>query len=273
MNNNLEIARAFNSMTEGNKLKVLKHYIPRLVASVQVRANPDLLHTPAKFLRDWCKHSGGSRSGTSWDDRVSRWESDGAMWLTLDADTGYSFTVARDQRQSTRFAIPIFKSWITVAMATVQTNQTEKEEIPTISHSGFTTSAPEQTTKKEETSTMNNIKNTTATLSTQHKEAAKLSAKLAVGRTANEFVMDKLAKMFPWYKRRAIKKNAMLKVLTAEVINAIAQHTGNSKASLLGDAMLQEAFIEGTVYSSVLTDIIKSLEDTIDLSALESLAK
>lgn len=250
---NQEILTTFNALSAGLKLEVLNRYIPKLMNSIKVDADIRLLANPKEFIYNWGTHTGGSRSGTSWSSRVHRWSTDGCMWLHLNAKGEYE-AVQSCVNIPTQYLLPIFNTWFSQALTAVA-------------------AATKPNSKIEGKPAMNTIKATTTTLVDQHKEAAKLSAKLSVGRTANEFVMDKLAKMFPWYKRRAIKKNAMLKVLTAEVVNALAQHTGNAKVAMLGDAMLQEAFVEGTVYSSVLTDIIKSLESAIDLSALEKLAK
>lgn len=250
---NQEIVSTFNALSAGLKIEVLNRYIPKLMNSIKVDADINLLANPKEFIYNWGTHTGGSRSGTSWSSRAHRWSTDGCMWLHLNAKCEYE-AVQSCVNIPTQYLLPIFNTWFVQALRAVTT-----------------TTKP--TPKVEGTPTMKTVKATTTTLVDQHKEAAKLSAKLSVGRTANEFVMNKLAKMFPWYKRRAIKKNAMLKVLTAEVVNAVAQHLGNPKIAMLGDAMLQEAFVEGTVYSSVLTDIIKSLESSIDLSALEKLAK
>lgn len=109
----------------------------------------------------------------------------------------------------------------------------------------------------------------------QNKEAGMLAAELSVGRAANEFIMAKLIKTLPWYKRLFVNKegNSWLgKLVVAQATNAIVQQTSNNeKLQKIAGAMLKESVVEATVYSDQLTGLIAGLEAAVSVPHLDKL--
>ena len=109
----------------------------------------------------------------------------------------------------------------------------------------------------------------------QNKEAGYLAAELSVGRAANEFLMKKIVKTLPWYKRMFVGKdgNSWLgKLIVAQTANAVIQQTSdNSRLQKIGEAMLKESVVEATVYSEQLTGLINGLEEAVSLPFLDKL--
>lgn len=100
-----------------------------------------------------------------------------------------------------------------------------------------------------------------------NKSAAKLSAKLSVGRTANQVLTSRLASMFPWYaklfgKHKEMANNPFLRLGTSQAIYAAVQHFSpeNEKLQFVAEAMLDEAMVDATYNSEQLKAIIAELE-------------
>lgn len=247
----MSLVDKFNSQTNEEKLQFLALYLPRVCKSLKV-ANIKPCDIERSVIHEWKKRAS---IAPNWDARSRNWNTERTnCWLDQLGDGTYR--AVTEIPEDPLYRLPIFLPW---ALPLIPRKEEE------------TTTTP----KKEEEPTMIKQKLTivTNTVVSQHKEAAKLTAKLTVGRAANTFIMEKLVKLVPWYKRRAIKKNPMLKLLTAEIANLAAQATNNSKLALVGDAMLQEAMVDGVVYSDVLSNLIKSLESAVDTTVLEKLIK
>lgn len=104
-----------------------------------------------------------------------------------------------------------------------------------------------------------------------------MAAELSVGRAANEFIMKKLVKTLPWYKRIFVNSDGganswIGKLVVAQVANAAIQHTSsNQKLQTIAGAMLKESVVEATVYSDQLTNLINGLEEAVSLPHLDKL--
>lgn len=126
---------------------------------------------------------------------------------------------------------------------------------------------------KEEEIMLGTVKTTANTVIDQNKEAGVLAAELTVGRTANEFLMAKVVKTLPWWKRWFIKDNTWLgKLIIAQTANALIQQTSdNKRLQRIGDAMLKESIVEATVYSDQITGLINGLEDAVSMPFLDKI--
>lgn len=206
-----------------------------------------------------------SRDGYDWEARARKWRDDGNEVLSQTLDP-YATGITNFSR-----VLPIFPSMLKRAKALVAKEGTYKGNQP----ANFKTEpAVRQDQNTQENTMLDNAKETLDTVVDQNKEAAKLSAKLGVGRAANEFITAKLKKTLPFYKRWFIGNDLdwLGKLAVAQVTNAAIQHTSeNEKLRTIGDAMLQESVVESTVYSDKFSDLIKGLEEAVSSTQLNRL--
>lgn len=102
-------------------------------------------------------------------------------------------------------------------------------------------------------------------LKDQNIEAAKLAAKLTVGKTANGILADAVLARLPWYSRlfagSALKDTSIAKLATANLAVVLSQHfgKGNENLQYVTDAMLQDAMVEvirdGDAVKSILAQL------------------
>lgn len=212
-----------------------------------------------------------SRDGYDWGARARKWRDDGNEVLSHSLDP-YATGITNFSR-----VLPIFPSMLKRAKALVAKGGIKVEhgtfrgEIVSRPH---TEPAVRQDQNTQENTMLDNAKETLDTVVDQNKEAAKLSAKLGVGRAANEFITAKLKKTLPFYKRWFIGNDLdwLGKLAVAQVTNAAIQHTSeNEKLRTIGDAMLQESVVESTVYSDKFSDLIKGLEEAVSSTQLNRL--
>lgn len=121
----------------------------------------------------------------------------------------------------------------------------------------------EETNMKNET--MNNLVN-------KNKTAVAIAAKLATGKTANSFFMNKLVNKLPWYaklfgKKKEVETNPLAKLITAQTAMALATHfaSDNRKLNYIAESMVEEAMVDIAVNSTVLDNLIQELEKTITI--------
>lgn len=118
---------------------------------------------------------------------------------------------------------------------------------------------------KETNMKSSNINRTLDTVKYQNVEAAKLAAKLKVGKIANDYAVSQLSAMFPWYAKQAKEavQSPLVRLLTAELINGAAQYIDESTdikhLDKVGDAMLQEAMVDALVYEETIENLAKGL--------------
>jgi hypothetical protein len=105
----------------------------------------------------------------------------------------------------------------------------------------------------------------------KNRDAVKLAATLKVGSTANQVGLEMIRKALP--NKRVIKatKHPVAEVLLANVVAmAIKQaSTGNSKAEVVGDAMVTSAMVD-LVNTIDLKSILDKIVESVDISALTS---
>jgi hypothetical protein len=116
-------------------------------------------------------------------------------------------------------------------------------------------------TQKEETM----LEKTFNALVEKNKEAAQIAGKLAVGKTANNFLLEKLLGTMPWYTRlfgkSQFRDNPIAKLATAQLAVALSLHfaKGNDKVAYVADAMLQDAAVDLLTNSKILEDVVAQL--------------
>lgn len=218
----------------------MKSYVKNVAQSLRFPSDTET-------LEDFFLFAGSSpaREGFSWTARVDRWREHGVVTVNIrgtKVDKGYN-------------VMPIFPQlW-----ARALNNKLTEANTADI---------------KEETPIMlESVKNTANTIVDQNKAAGILAAELTVGRTANEFLMAKVVKTLPWWKRCFVKENSWLgKLAVAQVANALIQQTSdNKRLQRIGDAMLKESVIEATVYSDQITGLIMGLEEAVGLPFLDKI--
>lgn len=123
---------------------------------------------------------------------------------------------------------------------------------------------------KEETITMKN--QTINTLVNKNKNAVAIAAKLATGKTANSFFLNKLVTKLPWYaklfgKKKEIESNPLAKLITAQTAMALATHFApdSKKLNYIAESMVEESIVDISVNSVMLENLIKELEDVVSL--------
>ena len=210
-----------------------------------------------------------SRDGYSWKDRVQRWRDQGVECYN---------TVTLQQIVNTHgiySCIPLFpQMWARAVKINAYKSHTSSITDNTII-AGTTITSESMKLKEKESTMLESGKETVNKVIDQNKEAGLLAAKLSVGRTANEFIGKKLIKTLPWYKRIFVGKDGngwLGKLLVAQVANAVIQQTSNNeKLQTIGEAMVQEAVVESTVYSGSLTSLIEGLEAAVSAPQLDKL--
>lgn len=216
----------------------MKSYVKNVAQSLRFPSDTET-------LEDFFLFAGSSpaREGFSWTARVDRWREHGVVTVNIRGTKvikGYN-------------VMPIF---------------------PQLWHRALKEDSPTKEPIKEETPIMlESVKTTANTIVDQNKAAGILAAELTVGRTANEFLMAKVVKTLPWWKRCFVKENSWLgKLAVAQVANALIQQTSdNKRLQRIGDAMLKESVIEATVYSDQITGLIMGLEEAVGLPFLDKI--
>jgi hypothetical protein len=223
-----------------------------------------------------------SRDGYSWDLRAYRWyRSNGTFGYDLD----YMLFVDAKEVHRSEYGrtIPMFPSFVKLAMKAALRIPDETAALDTIDGSslalGSITATPqfyvrtdEQPTINNENKTMKTIKNTAEQVMNSNKEAVKIAAKLATGKTANSFFLSKLLGKFPWWtkffsKKNDVANNPIAKLVAAETAATLVAHFApdNAKLKYISEGMVQEAVVDLTVNSAQLERMIDDLESMITL--------
>jgi hypothetical protein len=222
-------------MTKKLDQKTVQKYIPLLVKALRL---PEGIQTSRQYFQ-YIRDSSPSRDGISWEERVSNWRSQGILT--------YCPYGVLDKWGSTS-VMPVFPQlWARVSR--------------------------QEPYNKEKEIMIESVKSTANAVIDQNKEAGVLAAELTVGRTANEFLVAKVIKTLPWYKRWFVKDNSWLgKLIVAQAANAIIQQTSdNKRLQRIGDAMLKESVVEATVYSDQITGLINGLEEAVSMPFLDKI--
>lgn len=235
---NLDLLEHY-SLAEGGQSKELKRLLKSLcnsltmkfVAVLDYEEFPDLL----KGYRE-------PKNGIPWDRRFESWKNSASppeLWLGLEEGIFY-FTTDPEACHDEHNLLPVFP------------------------HYKFKS---ELFLQKEQSSMKLLDKNFVDRLLNQNKDAVKLSAKMSVGKAANQVLNNKLAGTFPWYaklfgKHREAINNPFVRVGTAEAVMAAVEHfyPENEKLKYVAEAMLQEAMVDVVTNSSQFKGILNELE-------------
>jgi len=186
------------------------------------------------------------RNNISWKNRTKTWkkcEATGEIkWLCWDDDRLY----LSDTLDESMDYIPIFNNYGDITQALVLSETITKQEKP-------------------------NMKNLFDKVLDTNKDAAKMSAKITAGKTANDFIQSKIKSSMPWYarlfSRNSAAKESLGKLVVANMAVTLSTHfaEGDKRLSYISEAMLQDAMVELTRDSAILDKFIAELTEKVSV--------
>ena len=216
-------------------------YLPLLSKSIRVQTNTD---DPENFIRAKGWGESTQVSQMPWAARVNNWKaSNDVDFYSVYADKLVSDGATHDYHS----CIPLFPNLVRkCSVRAAQASNNQKQDTP----------------MKD---TMNKVLDT-------NKQAVQIAAKLATGKTANSFFLNKLLGKFPWYAKVFSKKNDMVnnpiaKIVAAQTALTLVTHfaPNNKKLNYITEGMVQEALVDVTVNSAALEKMIGELENLVTL--------
>jgi len=238
---------------QGDDLKRFwKAYLPLLSRSIKVEEGST---TPREFVtsRGFGEELPYS---LSWRSRENNWYR--TTKVLYDVDVGSFIDLSPNVRHDNHRNIPIFTNYADRALASVEQTQTQTQ----------TQDNPEMKAA---------MKDTMNTLVDTNKSAIEMAAKLSVGKTANTFFVNKLIGKLPWFaklfgKKKELASNTVTKMVAAQTALTLVTHFApdNKKLTYIAEGMVQEAVVDMSVNSDMLSDMITELESLVhipDLSA------
>jgi len=213
---------------------------------------------------------GSERHHFTWVERVKGW-SPSTMYLWQDKaskywtlSTKHRFLKHLEKDESIAYtALPLFENYVNPL-----TVGTEPKKLTNKTTSGqlyFTGEYRVTGTEQRFNFNLEKEKTMLEKLKDQNIEAAKLAAKLTVGKTANGILADAVLARLPWYSRlfagSALKDTSIAKLATANLAVVLSQHfgKGNENLQYVTDAMLQDAMVEvirdGDAVKSILAQL------------------
>jgi hypothetical protein len=189
------------------------------------------------------------RNNVAWKNRTKTWkkcEATGEIrWLCWDDKAVYlSYTLDESMDY-----IPIFNSFGDITQALVLSESINK------------------ITKQEKP----NMKNLFDKVLDTNKDAAKMSAKITAGKTANDFIQSKIKSSMPWYarlfSRNSAAKESLGKLVVANMAVTLSTHfaEGDKRLAYISEAMLQDAMVELTRDSAILDKFIAELTEKVSV--------
>lgn len=268
-----ELSKFLATATPQQSKEFWKLYATKLAKSIQLDPTSadvkDALDIVA--LDGW----GDSRSGRDWEWRARNWNRKGNYFYDPYNDEVLECPVDRNKIDYDT-DVPIFPNLAAPILKLFRGNSAMWEEEYKANRRNTSSQRANGTAKtQQQTGTndmTNKIKNTADKVLDTNKEATKIAAKLATGKTANTFFLKKIAAKLPWYakifgKKKEVVENPVAKLVTAELAKTLSVHFApeNDKLSYIADAMVQEAMVDITVNSEMLNNLINDLESMVNI--------